>query len=179
MQDYGHIRRMYLVDGLSQRQIAEKLGISRNTVAKYCEGNTYPGLRASYCRAASVMTPDILRFIEQCLHEDRLEPNQKQHHTAKRIYERLVEEKSFTAPKAPCGALSPNCADILAKRSFPSHSPRETPCRSTGAKPSSTWQANARKCRCFAPALPTAALRSPCASAGRTPRPSSKDSYRP
>ena len=57
MQDYGHIRRMYLVDGLSQRQIAEKLGISRNTVAKYCEGNTYPGLRASYCRAASVMTP--------------------------------------------------------------------------------------------------------------------------
>ena len=100
MQDYGHIRRMYLVDGLSQRQIAEKLGISRNTVAKYCEGNTYPGLRASYCRAASVMTPDILRFIEQCLHEDRLEPNQKQHHTAKRIYERLVEEKSFTSAQS-------------------------------------------------------------------------------
>ena len=100
MQDYGHIRRMYLVDGLSQRQIAEKLGISRNTVAKYCEGNTYPGLRASYCRAASVMTPDILRFIEQCLHEDRLEPNQKQHHTAKRIYERLVEEKSFTGAQS-------------------------------------------------------------------------------
>ena len=43
---------MYLVDGLSQRQIAQKLGISRNTVAKYCEGNTYPGLRASYCCAA-------------------------------------------------------------------------------------------------------------------------------
>ena len=81
------------------------------------------------------------------------------------------------APKAPCGALSPNCADILKKRSFPSHSPRETPCRSTGAKPSSTWQANARKCRCFAPALPTATLRSLCAFAGRTLRPSSKDSY--
>ena len=91
---------MYLVDGLSQRQIARKLGISRNTVAKYCEGNTYPGLRASYCRAASVMTPDILRFIEQCLHEDRLKPNKKQHHTAKRIYERLVEEKSFTGAQS-------------------------------------------------------------------------------
>lgn len=36
MQDYEHIRRMYLVDGLSQRQIAQKLGISRNTVTKYC-----------------------------------------------------------------------------------------------------------------------------------------------
>ena len=99
-QDYEHIRRMYLVDGLSQRQIAHKLGISRNTVAKYCEGNTYPGLRASYCRAASVMTPDILRFIEQCLHEDRLEPNRKQHHTAKRIYERLVKEKNFTGAQS-------------------------------------------------------------------------------
>ena len=100
MQDYEQIRRMYLVDGLSQRQIAHKLGISRNTVAKYCEGNTYPGLRASYCRAASVMTPDILRFIEQCLHEDHLEPNPKQHHTARRIYERLVEEKSFTGAQS-------------------------------------------------------------------------------
>ena len=64
MQDYEHIRRMYLVDGLSQRQIARRLGISRNTVAKYCEGNTYPGLRAICCRAASVMMPDVLRFIE-------------------------------------------------------------------------------------------------------------------
>ena len=95
MQDCEQIRRMYLVDGLSQRQIAQRLGISRNTVDKYCEGNTYPGLRASYCRTASVMTPDILRFIEQCLHEDRLEPNRKQHHTARRIYERLVDEKGF------------------------------------------------------------------------------------
>jgi DNA-binding transcriptional regulator LsrR (DeoR family) len=36
MEDYKQIRHMFLVEGKSQRQIARTLGISRNTVAKYC-----------------------------------------------------------------------------------------------------------------------------------------------
>jgi transcriptional regulator with XRE-family HTH domain len=32
---FHHIRQLYEREGLSQRQIAKKLGISRNTVAKY------------------------------------------------------------------------------------------------------------------------------------------------
>ena len=55
MKDYERIRYMYLVDGISQRKIARSLGISRNTVAKYCEGKTYPGIRSDYNRANSVM----------------------------------------------------------------------------------------------------------------------------
>lgn len=86
---------MFLVEGKSQRQIARTLGISRNTVAKYCNGNIYPGIRADYHRDASVVTPDVIRFILQCLQEDALEPNPKQHHTAKRIYDRLVTEMGF------------------------------------------------------------------------------------
>ena len=39
MEDYKEIRRLYLVEGLSQRQIAQRLSVSRNTVKKYCEGN--------------------------------------------------------------------------------------------------------------------------------------------
>lgn len=42
-----------------------------------------------------VVTPDVIRFILQCLQEDALEPNQKQHHTVKRIYNRLVIEMGF------------------------------------------------------------------------------------
>ena len=95
MKDYERIRYMYLVDGISQRKIARSLGISRNTVAKYCEGKTYPGIRSDYNRANSVMTPKVVQFIRMCLHEDELEPNKKQHHTAKRIYDRLVEEAGF------------------------------------------------------------------------------------
>lgn len=88
MDEYAAIRHKFLVEGLSQRQIAKQLGISRNTVAKYCHGDTYAGLRASYCRAASMMTPDIIQFIQQCLQEDAMELNKKQHHTARRIYHR-------------------------------------------------------------------------------------------
>ena len=83
MDEYAAIRHKFLVEGLSQRQIAKQLGISRNTVAKYC-------------RTASMMTPDIIQFIQQCLQEDALEPNKKQHHTARRIYHRLVSEMNFT-----------------------------------------------------------------------------------
>ena len=66
MQDYDEIRRRYNA-GESQRQIAKSLGIFRNTVKKYCEGN-----------------------------EDADEHLKKQNHTAKRIYNRLVAERGFT-----------------------------------------------------------------------------------
>ncbi len=36
MKDYDEIRKRHLA-GESQRHIAKTLGISRNTVAKYCE----------------------------------------------------------------------------------------------------------------------------------------------
>lgn len=100
MEDYAAIRQMYLHEHKSQRQIAKALGISRNTVAKYCEGGAYPGLRASYQREASVITPDVKAFIERCLRQDAAEPNRKQHHTARRIYDRLVEECGFTGAES-------------------------------------------------------------------------------
>lgn len=100
MEDYAAIRQMYLHEHKSQRQIAKALGISRNTVSKYCEGGAYPGLRASYQRTASVITPDVMAFIKSCLHDDAMEPNRKQHHTARRIYDRLVEECGFTGAES-------------------------------------------------------------------------------
>lgn len=100
MEDYQKIRRMFLVEHMSQRQIAKEMGISRNTVAKYCGGDTYPGKRNPYRRNASVMTEDVLAFIQECFREDAQEPNRKQHHTAHRIYTRLVAEHGFAGAES-------------------------------------------------------------------------------
>lgn len=91
---YSQIRCRY-ESGESQRSIAKALGISRQTVKKYCEGNTHPEARKSYNRAHNVITEDVKHFILSCFRQDLEEKLSKQKHTAKRIYDRLVTEKDF------------------------------------------------------------------------------------
>ena len=92
---YSEIRRMRL-EGSSQRQIAGVLGISRNTVKKYWDGDSVPWERKDYSRGSSVMTENVDAFIRNCLEEDAHCHSRKQHHTARRIYDRLVDECGFT-----------------------------------------------------------------------------------
>lgn len=84
------------LEGMSQRQIAAELHISRNTVKKYWDGDKVPWERKDYSREASVVTNEVITFVRQCLNEDEHSPR-KQHHTARRIYERLVSECSFSS----------------------------------------------------------------------------------
>ncbi|MGF7012661.1 transposase [Lachnospiraceae bacterium PF1-21] len=95
MNDYKEIRQRYLA-GESQRSIAKSIGISRNTVKKYCKGDTVPWERKTPERQATVVTDDVLAFIASCLSEDEKEGLRKQQHTARRIFDRLVAEKDFT-----------------------------------------------------------------------------------
>ena len=82
---------------LSQREIARRLGISRNTVARYCKGEHMPWEAKDRGRKPSVVTGEVEDFIRSCLDRDKdPEVPRKQRHTARRIYERLVEEKGFT-----------------------------------------------------------------------------------
>ena len=83
------------LEGMSQRQIAGMPHISRNTVKKYWDGDSVPWERKDYSRKSSVLTEDVVTFVRQCLAEDAQNPR-KQHHTAKRIYERLVSEQGFS-----------------------------------------------------------------------------------
>ncbi len=62
MKDYDVIRKRYLA-GESQRSIAKSLGISRNTVAKYCEGAAVPWERKTPERISTVLTAETIRFI--------------------------------------------------------------------------------------------------------------------
>lgn len=92
---YKEIRKMRLA-GISQRQIAKTLHISRNTVKKYCDGERIPWERKDYTRKPSVLTDDVVSFVRKCLDEDARCNPKKQRHTARRIYDRLVLECGFT-----------------------------------------------------------------------------------
>ena len=92
VNDYKQIRQRYL-NGESQRSIAKAMGISRNTVKKYCEGEMVPWERKTPEREASVLTEDVLAFITSCLAEDETEGLKKQRHTARRILIALLKKK--------------------------------------------------------------------------------------
>ncbi|MDF2545786.1 MAG: transposase [Anaerosolibacter sp.] len=94
---YDQIRKMFESEGCSQREIARRLNISRNTVAKYCNGNHVPWVRKPYSdRTNKVVSDDVIHFIKSCLQQDEVEGIKKQKHTAARIYHRLVDEMDFT-----------------------------------------------------------------------------------
>jgi transposase len=94
---YQKIRYLHEHEEMSQRAIARMLGVSRNTVKKYCEGERVPWEREGVSgRQKYVVTAEVLDFIIDCLNEDEVENIKKQSHTAKRIYDRLVVEENFT-----------------------------------------------------------------------------------
>ena len=70
---YKEIRRLQLEGITSQRAAARQLGISRNTVKKYWDGETVPWEHKPYHRAASVLTPEVVQFVKSCLDEDEQE----------------------------------------------------------------------------------------------------------
>ena len=80
---------------MSYRQIAAMFHISRNTVKKYWDGDSVLWEQKDHSREASVLTEVVLTFVRHCLDEDAQCKSRKQHHTAKRIYDRLVSECGF------------------------------------------------------------------------------------
>lgn len=103
MVQYESIRKLCAEKGLSERSIARLLRVSRNTVAKYRDGEVIPGQRDPLVRASPVTGP-IRELILEILAEDQTAPS-KQTHTAKRIYERLCKEYGFTGGDSTVRAL--------------------------------------------------------------------------
>jgi len=115
---YSAIRTRYS-DGESIRSIAKSLGISRQTVKKYCEGSTHPDIRKTYERKPDVITDAVKTFILSCFKEDEDENLKKQKHTAKRIYDRLVAEENFTGSYS---AIRTAVRSLRAERTVPPQS---------------------------------------------------------
>src|SRR5260370_28734151 len=90
---YGQVRRAVYVEGISQREAARRFGIDPRTVAKMLAFSVPPGYRRSRPPARPKLDP-FLGIIDRILEEDKSHPA-KQHHTAKRIFERLRDEHGY------------------------------------------------------------------------------------
>jgi len=85
---------MVLVDGLSEREVARRLGHARKTVRKALAHSSPPPYTLEKAREKPILAP-FLGTIDSWLGEDEKRPR-KQRHTAKRIYERLRDEYGFS-----------------------------------------------------------------------------------
>jgi transposase len=90
---YLRVRLACHVGRLSQREAARHFGIARETVKKMLRHSEPPG----YQRRQDPKRPKLDPFtdiVDRILEDDRT-VHRKQHHTAKRIFERLRDEHGF------------------------------------------------------------------------------------
>lgn len=94
MVDIEFIRKKHYVEGWSIRKISRNLAISRQSVRKALASAQIPQYKLAIPKPCPVMDP-FHNVIKAWLVGDEQAPR-KQRHTAKRIYDRLVEEYDFT-----------------------------------------------------------------------------------
>lgn len=94
VQIYAIARQAYYNEGKTQRQIARDLGINRRTVQKMLKHSVPPGYERSHLPLSPKLS-EHKAWIDEVLESDK-RVHRKQRHTAKRIYDRLKEERSFT-----------------------------------------------------------------------------------
>jgi len=93
MEEWTEIRRKVLVEGASKRSIRRDYGVGWQTLQRILRHPEPPGYRQSAPRRKTKLGP-YLEVIEQILSSDREAPP-KQHHTSKRIFERLRDEYGY------------------------------------------------------------------------------------
>ena len=90
---YARVRRACHVEGMSAREASRVYGLDRKTVRKMLAFSVPPGYRRSQPARHPKLDP-FIGIIDGILEEDRGRPA-KQHHTAKRIFDRLRAEHGF------------------------------------------------------------------------------------
>ena len=97
MDEYEFIRTGYRVYGKSISELSRITGHSRNTIKKAIRGEPW-GYKERKHQAFPVLGP-YMGVIDRWLEGDRGQPK-KQRHTARRIYNRLVEEYGFNGSES-------------------------------------------------------------------------------
>lgn len=94
MANYEFIRKQHFVLGKSIRQISRETGYSRQVIRKALTTTEIPVYKLSKLKPKPVIE-SVKPIILEWLRQDEQAPP-KQRHTAKRIFQRLVEEYDFT-----------------------------------------------------------------------------------
>ncbi|MGZ6669782.1 MAG: IS21 family transposase, partial [Solirubrobacteraceae bacterium] len=90
MEQFEQIRRDHAREGLSIRELARRHGVHRRAVRQALESAIPPAKRPPESRPAPKLGA-YRAVIDEILAADREAPR-KQRHTARRIWQRLVEE---------------------------------------------------------------------------------------
>ena len=91
MEQFEAIRRDHAREGLSIRELAKRHGVHRRAVRQALDLAVPPSKRAPDVRSAPVLGA-YHAIIDAWIEADKDAPR-KQRHTARRIYQRLVEER--------------------------------------------------------------------------------------
>lgn len=97
------IRKLVLIDGLSQNEVAERLKHSKRSVKRALENpepRQYTLTAPRKCAVAETVRP----IVQQWLQDDQSKPR-KQRHTQTRIFERLRDEYQFTGSRRTISTL--------------------------------------------------------------------------
>ena len=98
------IRRLD-AEGVTGREIARILGVSRDSVVKYTQaGDFSPAPPSPAARPGARVLGGLEQVIEAWLVEDARRPR-KQRHTAKRVFDRLVDEHGYAGWYSPVQRL--------------------------------------------------------------------------
>jgi transposase len=111
---WTELRRRVLVEGVSKRQILAETGIHWQTLEKILTHPEPPGYRRAVAREKPKLGPYLER-IAAILQSDKAVPR-KQRHTAKRIFERLLEEGytgGYTQVKAAVHELRQRSQEVF------------------------------------------------------------------
>jgi transposase len=94
MEKWAEIRRLIKVEKRSKRSVCRQFGIHWDTLVKILGHPEPPGYRQTRPRAKRKIGP-FLEIIDEILEGDKT-VHRKQHHTARRIFERLEHEYGYS-----------------------------------------------------------------------------------
>ncbi len=97
------IRKLVLIDGLSQNEVAQRLGHSKRSVKRALDNPEPRPYTLSGPRKSPVVEA-VRPIVQQWLQDDQSKPR-KQRHTQTRIYERLRDEYQFTGSRRTISTL--------------------------------------------------------------------------